>query len=307
MRQFGLSNLYGDQQNLSPQQQAGWQTLGASQAIGGQLQPLRGQALDTLSQAAQGRISPQIQQLFTDAGGTRERDLLELQTQQARNRLMETTGSAGGSLDRNLAALEAQRVYGLGEQEARRTNAQRQLASQLFGTATEQGLTAPAQQAQLAGQAAGIFGSAEQQRQAGLTGALGAVETAAQRELAGRAFQQQAMVQGQQLAQQMGAQLGQGADALRLAAPEQLGQATALYNQQLLAPSIAPGVLGQGRVESPAAYLSPVLSGQVGLAGGNMAASSDAAQAQAQQEASNAQAAGSLIATVGTAALLAFT
>lgn len=303
MQQMQYAPQYGNQTNINPQQQAGWSALGASTAVGSQLNPLRGQALDTLSQASQGQISPQIQQLFTDAGGARERDLLELQTQQARNQLMSRSGSSGGAMDRNLAAIEAQRVYGLGEQEARRTNAQRQLGAQMFGQATEQGLTAPQQQAQLAGQASGIFGSVEQQRQAGLTGALGAVETAASRELAGRTFQQQAQVQAQQLAQQYGAQLGQGADALRLAAPEQLGQASALYQQQLMAPSLGASVLAQAPVESAASYLSPVIGAQSGIMGSNIAAST----AASQQGNPNAQAAGQLIGTLGSAALLAFT
>jgi hypothetical protein len=307
MQQLGYAPQYTSQGYINPQAQAGQQTLNASQAVGNQLDPLRGQALSTLSAASQGQISPQIQQLFTDAGGTRERDLLELQTQQARNKIMSTSGSAGGAMDRNLAALEAQRVYGLGQQEASRTNAQRQLASQMFGQATEQGLTAPAQQAALATQAGGLFGSAEQQRQAGLTGALGAVETAASRELAGRSFQQQALVQGQQLAQQLGAQYGQGADALRLAAPEQLGQASALYNQQLMAPSLGASVLGQGPRDSAASYLGPTLGSLGGVIGGNQAAASAAQQSASAQSTSNTQQAAQLAATVGTVALMAFT
>ena len=273
--------------------------------------------------------------------------MLELQTQQARNQLISRSGAQGGALDRNLAAIEAQRVYGLGEQEARRTNAQRQLAGQMFGQATEQGITAPQQQAALAGQASGIFGSVEQQRQAGLTGALGAVESAAARELEGRNFQQQALIQSQQLAQQYGAQLAEGADVLRLAAPEQLGQATALYNQQWMAPNSGASVLGQAPVESSAAYLGPVASGQAGILGSylgadtaaNAAASAEriaagqrasaerinaqqaasnqaiaaneaaaaAKQAKANQKSSTLAAAGSAIATVGAAALIAFT
>jgi hypothetical protein len=294
--------------------------------IGNQLLPLRGQTLSTLNDVSQGRISPAIQELFTSAGGTRERDILELQMNNARNRLMETSGAQGGLLERNLAALETQRALGLAEQESRRTDQQRQLAANLFGTAMEQGITAPQQEAGLRGQAAsvydlagkqqmgslgqlgsnytaaaGLLQSAEQQRQTGLTGALGALDTAASRDLAARQFYQQSFVQSQQLAQQLAAQYGAGADQINLAFPEMAKQALGMGYLGLTAPFLPAQSLGQIPIGNPMNYLSPAKQGHTDLMATKAGAVNDRIKIQAEQDAATTQAMGS----IGTAAIMA--
>lgn len=126
-------------------------------------QDLAGTRRDTLGQlnaALQGEVSPAVQALFTDAGGALERDVLEAQFLNAENALRENAPSAGGGLNRNLALLQTNRALGIAGQEARRTDQQRALARDLFGSAINQGLTAPQQIAALRGQAGSTFGQA---------------------------------------------------------------------------------------------------------------------------------------------------
>lgn len=329
-QQLAMSRKLSNPSN-SPNQAGRLVTVGnqlTSEAnlVGNQLTPLRQQTLGTLNDVAQGKISPAIQELFTSAGGTRERDILELQMRNARNNLIENSGAQGGMLERNLAALETQRALGLAEQESRRTDQQRQLAANLFGIATEQGISAPQQEAGLRGQAAnaynlagqqqiassgllnnnfaaaaGLLQSAGQQRQSGLTGAMTAMDAAAARDLSGRQFQQQSYINAQNLAQQLAGQYGTGADALRLAAPQMTGQGLAMAYQGLTSPFLPAQYLSQIPIDSPSNYLSPAMSGYANIMGTKMDAISQQRAAKAQQDAATGQAVGAL----GSAAIMA--
>lgn len=160
-RLSGDARAIGSAQSLFNTQgieQAGRNVDQLGAAVGGELSGIRDSSLGSISEALQGRVSPEIQQLFTDAGGTREREILELQFQNAEDRIRQGASSSGGSLDRNLAALNVERALGISGQEERRTDQQRGLARELFGIGLNQGLTSPQQQAALRGQAADIFG-----------------------------------------------------------------------------------------------------------------------------------------------------
>lgn len=373
---------------------------------GAELAGLRGQTLGTLSQVAEGEVPQAVQDLFTNVGGA-ERDILERQFQNARSNLMESTGNIGGSLTRNLGALEASRAIAIAQQEAARTNQQREMARGLFGLATEQGLDAPGQQAGLLAQAGGLtqgaeqlrqggvglgagilsdleaqrragigqaasiegqlaqqrleglglagqtfaqieaqrqagleagagiygnleaqrqaglglgadifaglegqrqaglmgqgqlFAQAEGQRQSGLTGALGALDAAAARDMQARLAQQQGYLTAGQFAQDLAAQYGAGADQLLLNAPNLMGQAAQIQQGILGASGIPAGILAGVNLAPGAGYF-----GSSASAGGNV--TGGMVQQGAGQRASSSAAAGGvgqLIGTLGSAAI----
>ena len=277
-------------------QQQGQQVGGLAGQVGQELGGIRGNTLDTLSDVSQGRISPAIQELFTDAGGARERDILELQFQNARRRIIEGAGAQGGDLNRNLARLEGTRALGLAEQESRRTNQQRQLAQQLFGVATQTGLGAPGAEAALRGQAGGLFAQSEAQRQSGLQGSLGALDAALGRDLQGQAATQSGLAQSQALSQALAQQFGQNADQFLFAQPGLFGQQAGFEQGAATSPGLATSLLQGLPVNNPASFLGPT---------GQILSQQQIAAQQAQTAANTGF--GQLLGTAGIAALALFT
>ena len=246
--------------------------------MGQELAGIRGATLGTLSEVAQGRLPTAIENLFTGAGSNVERDILERQFQRARARTIEGVGGRGGALERNLAALEGQRALGVAGIAGRQAQARQNLASQLFGVATQAGLGAPEQEARLRGQAAGIFGTGEAQRQAGLRGSLQALDTAFGRDLASRQQAIEGLSRSQVLGQQLAQQFGRGADQFLLARPGALSQLAQLQQQLGVAPGLPTSLL-QGTQ-------TPGGTGLLGSAGQSLASQQQLEQqrAAAQQQ-----------------------
>lgn len=241
-------------------EQQGQAVAGLGGQAGGELAGIRQSTLGTLGEVAQGRLPASIENLFQGAGSNVERDILERQFQNARARTIEGVGGRGGALDRNLAALEGQRALGVAGIAGRQAQVRQNLASQLFGVATQAGLGAPLEEAQLRGQAANIFGTGEAQRQAGLAGSLQSLDTALGRDL------------------QRGQQLGRGAEQFLLARPGALTQLAALQQANLTAPGLPTALLQGTNVPTGAGFL--------GQAGQSIASQQQLAaqQAAAQQQ-----------------------
>lgn len=284
-----------------------------------ELFPLRGQTVQNLTQIAQGQTPQAVQNLANVPGQALQRDILEAQFQNARNRLIEQ-GQAGGGLNANLAGLEAQRALGVAGIQAQQAAAEQQLNRDLFGAATQAGLGANQDQANLLRQGADIFGlqgqqgigseqvrqsaiglggnligdiqqqrlasqalsgnllnQAEQQRQSGLTGAIGALDAAVGRDLASIIGEQQALASGQQLQQALAGQLGRNADQFLLSEPNLIGQQAGLA-QSNLAASTLPATLLQGVNITPASsFLGPA---QQSVSSSLNAAAANRAQSQ---------------------------
>ena len=319
---------------LNQQLGAGASLMGQAQGVSGlaeqtgaDLFGLRGQTLDTLGQVARGEMPTAISDLFRPSAAA-ERDILERQFQNARGNLISRSGMAGGNLDRNLAALETNRALGIAQQEQARGDQERALAANLLGTATQQGITAPAQQAALLGQAGQLFGMGgqqflgaeqarqsglglganilsgiESQRQAGLSGALGALDLAANRDFQSLLGQQQALAQSQQMAQSLAGQFGQGGDQFRLAGADLLGRQPALAQQIALAPALSSQVLSGAPITPSSALLAGAAQGNQGLM--DQFVNAQMANNQSRQQANAGV--GSLVGTLGAAALIGFT
>lgn len=284
------------QGGLAGIQQQGQDLGGLANTVQTELGTLRGNALGTLNQVSQGQVPEAVQGLFTDAGGARERDILELQFQNARNQAFQQAGAQGGGLDRNLALLSQGRALGIAGQEERRTDAQRQLAQNLFGVATQAGLGAPGEVAGLRGQSASVLSGAEGQRQSSLQGSLSALDTALGRELQGQQASIAGLSQSQQLAQQLAGQIGQNADQFLFAQPGLFGQEAGLLQNIAGAPGLPTSLLQGLPINNPAGLLGPA---QQTLSQQQIAAQ----QAQAAENAGFGQ----LLGTAGIAALALFT
>jgi hypothetical protein len=276
--------------------------MGLGGQVGQDLSGLRGNTLNTLEQVSRGQMPQAITDLFRGTAGP-ERDVLEMQFQNARNQMLERSPTLGGNLSSNLANLDTNRAISLAQQEQARGDQARAVAANLFGMSAEQGLTAPGQQAGLYGQASSMFGQAEQGRQGALSGALSAMDTAAQRDLQAQMQQQAALVQQQQLAQSLAGQYGANADQLQMALPGILGQIASLAQGQAVAPAIPAQILQGVNLTPGSSYLGQAMQGNQGLIGSSM----DAQIANQQAASQGAGGTGALIGQLGGAALMAFT
>lgn len=297
---FGTAQAQGQDQILLEAFRSG--RLGNQTAQ--ELDPIRQQTLGLTGQALQGNIAPEIQQLFANASSG-ERDILEQQFNVARNRVAEGAAGRGGNLNSNLASLEGQRALALGRLENQNTNAQRQLAGQLFGTGIDQGFSANQQVAGFGNQAGQLFGlaggqglAAEGQRQSALGQQLSSLDTALGRDLQGIAGQQQSEIQRQQLLQSLASQLGGGADQLRLSSPGLLGQSFGLQQGAIQLPSIPASISSGAQITPASAFLGPAQQS----VSQSLAASQ---QAEAQKAAGQAQLLGSSISSAASLASLA--
>lgn len=306
----------GFQDALSNQITAGGQT---TQQLGNlQVQsaaPIRGVALQNQAQALTGQTPTAVSGIFGDdtASAARERDVLELQAQAARNRLTES-GLQGGALAANLGALETQRALGIAGQQSAREQARRNAslgfaqrgletgdtaftsaaplfqsgsgqlsaAGGLLGNVEGQRLAATGQAGQLTGlagdltgQAGALSGQAFNQNQSSLQNSLSAIDQNFTRDLQGLEAQQRMNAQNAALAQNFAQQFGQGAEELLLADTDLGNQQLNRDTQQILLPQLGTEVLTGAPTINPSQFFS---------AAGNQASSVFNQQREAEQQ-----------------------